>query len=113
AYVTIAAVDEGILQVKNYRTPDPYNYFYQKVALGVNSFNIYPWLLPEYNITTSSTGGDAGIESENGRVNPLFVNRVKNVSFWSGILQADGRGIVKYNIDVPQFSGDLRIMAVA
>ena len=114
AYVTIAAVDEGILQVKNYKTPDPYNYFYQKVALGISSFDIYPLLLPEYRITSSSTGGDGSdAETEAGRVNPLFVNRVKNVSFWSGILEADGSGTVRYEIDVPQFSGDLRVMAVA
>ena len=113
AYVTIAAVDEGILQVKNYTTPNPYLYFYQKVALAVNSFNIYPLLLPEYRITSSSTGGDGGADALAGRVNPLFVNRVKNVSFWSGILQADAQGHVRYKIDVPQFSGDIRVMAVA
>ncbi len=113
AYVTVAAVDEGILQVKNYKTPDPYNYFYQKVALGVGSFDIYPLLLPEYKATLSSTGGDAGDDGQNARVNPMFVNRVRNVSFWSGILQADGNGTVRYEIDVPQFSGDIRVMAVA
>jgi len=114
AFVTVAAVDEGILQVKNYDTPDPYAYFYQKVALGVNSFDVYPLLLPEYKISSSSTGGDGGdAASMDGRVNPLFVNRVKNVSFWSGILKADGNGQVRYEIDVPQFSGDIRVMAVA
>ncbi|WP_118950185.1 alpha-2-macroglobulin family protein [Taibaiella helva] len=113
AFVTIAAVDEGILQVKNYKTPDPYGYFYQKVALAVNSFDIYPLLLPEYKATLSSTGGDGGDDGQNARVNPLFVNRVKNVSFWSGIRKADGSGTVRYEIDVPQFSGDIRVMAVA
>ncbi len=33
--------------------------------------------------------------------------------FWSGILQADGNGTVRYEIDVPQFSGDIRVVAVA
>lgn len=114
AFVTVAAVDEGILQVKNYESPNPYNYFFQKVALGVNSFDIYPLLLPEYNITSSTTGGDGGDEAAmDGRVNPLFVNRVKNVSFWSGILKADGSGNIRYEVDVPQFSGDIRVMAVA
>jgi len=113
AYVTIAAVDEGILQVKNFKTPDPYNYFYQKVALAVGNYDIYPLLLPEYKAVLSSTGGDAADDGQHGRVNPLFVNRVKNVSFWSGILKADGNGTVQYEIDVPQFSGDIRVMAVA
>lgn len=113
AFVTVAAVDEGILQVKNYKTPDPYHYFYQKMALGVGSYDIYPLLLPEYKTTRSSTGGDGGADDQAARVNPLFVNRVRNVSFWSGILQADGSGTVRYEIDIPQFSGDIRVMAVA
>jgi len=112
AYVTVAAVDEGILQVKDFETPDPYKYFYQKVALMVNSYDIYPWLLPEIKSTVSTTGGD-GSDDGSSRVNPMFVNRVKNVSFWSGIRQADGSGTLKYDIDIPQFSGDIRIMALA
>jgi alpha-2-macroglobulin len=112
AYVTIAAVDEGILQIKNFATPDPYGFFYQKIALTVNGYDVYPWLLPEIKTTLSTTGGD-GSGYDGSRINPLFVNRIKNVSFWSGILQADGNGRVKYEIDIPQFSGDIRVMALA
>lgn len=113
AYITVAAVDEGILQVRNYDSPDPYDYFYQKVALGVNSYDVYPFLLPEYNIGQSSSGGDGAASEMKSRVNPLFVNRVKNVSFWSGIQKADASGKLSYSIDVPQFSGKLRVMVVA
>lgn len=113
AYVTIAAVDEGILQVKNYQTPDPYQYFYQKVALSLNSYDIYPFLLPEIKTTRSSTGGDEAARNAGLRVNPDFVNRVRLVSYWSGIRQADGSGTVRYDIDLPQFSGDVRVMAFA
>lgn len=112
AYVVVAAVDEGILQIRNFATPDPYGFFYQKTALTVNSYDIYPWLMPEIKTLLSTTGGD-GMGYDGSRVNPLFVNRVKNVSFWSGILQADGGGNVRYDIDIPQFSGDIRVMAVA
>lgn len=112
ALVTVAAVDEGILQVKNYETPNPYNYFYQKVALSTNSYDVYPFLLPEIATRASSTGGD-GYDETNMRVNPMFVNRIKNVSFWSGIKQADDKGIVTYEVDIPQFSGDIRVMALA
>lgn len=112
AYVTVSAVDEGILQVKNFATPNPFDYFYQKMALSVNSYDLYPWLLPEIKTRLSSTGGDESGANGN-RVNPMFVNRVKNVSFWSGILQADGGGNIRYDIDIPQFSGDIRVMALA
>lgn len=113
ALVTVAAVDEGILQVKSFQTPDPYRYFHQKVALGLQSYNIYPLLLPEVAGVVSSTGGDAGEGSEGMRVNPTFVNNPKLLSHWSGIRQADGRGVLRYDIEVPQFSGDIRVMAVA
>jgi uncharacterized protein YfaS (alpha-2-macroglobulin family) len=109
--VTLAVVDEGILQLTGYKTPDPHGYFFQKRALEVNAYDLYPKLFPDLRVSKSSVGGDgAGLEK---RVNPLTNKRVKLVSFWSGKLTTDGSGEAKYTINVPQFSGDLRIMAVA
>lgn len=109
AEITIAAVDEGILQIKNFQTPDPYNFFYAKRALEVGSFDMYPYLFPEYS-RKAATGGD-GYDLKN-RTNPLPNKRVQLVSFWSGILHTDASGNVSYTVDIPQFSGDLRVMAV-
>ncbi len=109
--VTLAAVDNGILQVSDYKTPQPYDFFYQKRALEVNSYNIYPLLFPEIRGKMSSTGGD-GYDLER-RTNPIRNNRVKLVSYWSGIKQADGSGNAGFEFDVPQFSGEIRLMAVA
>jgi uncharacterized protein YfaS (alpha-2-macroglobulin family) len=109
AQVTLAVVDEGILQRKNYRTPDPYGYFYQKRALEVGAFDIYPFLLPE--LGTSSSGGDAADLAR--RTTPVPSRRVKLVAKWSGVLTADAAGVVRYKVRVPQFSGALRVMAVA
>src|SRR6476661_4004116 len=109
AQVTLAIVDEGILQIKGYDTPDPYGYFYQKRALEVNAYDVYPFLLPE--LGTSSTGGDASDLSR--RTTPVPNRRVKLVAKWSGVLTADADGKVRYKLRVPQFSGALRIMAVA
>ncbi|SFQ60519.1 alpha-2-macroglobulin family protein [Hymenobacter arizonensis] len=109
AQVTLAVVDEGILQIKNYLTPDPYGYFYQKRALEVSAFDMYPFLLPE--LGTSSSGGDAA--DLRRRTNPIPNRRVKLVAKWSGVLTADADGKVRYKVRVPQFSGALRIMAVA
>jgi uncharacterized protein YfaS (alpha-2-macroglobulin family) len=111
--ITIAAVDEGILQVGGYSTPNPYGFFYQKRALEVESFNIYPYLFPELGAIRSSTGGGAGAAEMAKRLNPLQNNRVKLVTFWSGILTANNKGEVEYEIDLPQFSGNIKIMAVA
>lgn len=109
--VTLAAVDEGILQLTGYQTPDPYGYFYAKRALEVNSFDLYPLLFPELRATLSSTGGDGFDLSK--RTNPLQNKRVKLVSYWSGITDAAGNGEADFEFDVPQFSGQLRLMAVA
>ncbi|MGI4871736.1 MAG: alpha-2-macroglobulin family protein [Janthinobacterium lividum] len=109
AQVTLAIVDEGILQRKNYQTPDPHGYFYQKRALEVTDYDIYPFLLPE--LGTSSSGGDAADMAK--RTSPVPSRRVKLVAKWSGILTADDNGVVRYPVAIPQFSGALRIMAVA
>lgn len=108
--LTVAVVDEGILQLRNFKTPDPHGFFYRKKALEVNSYDVYPFVFPEIKFR-SSTGGD-GYDLEK-RVNPLTNNRVKLVSFWSGILKTNNRGEAEYEIDIPQFSGSLRVMAVA
>lgn len=109
SYVTIAAVDEGILAMTNFETPDPHAYFYAKRALGIRSFDMYPYLLSE--MSKSSTGGDGYDLAK--RVNPLTNKRVKLVSFWSGIIKTDGSGNASMTIDIPQFSGQLRIMTAA
>ncbi len=109
--VTVAVVDEGILQIKNYKTPDPYGYFYQAHALSVMSYDLYAFLYPEIYLKKLLSGGD-GYDLE-GRLNPMTANRVKLVSYWSGIIKADGNGKAKFEIDIPQFSGELRVMVVA
>ncbi len=111
SYVTLAAVDNGILQVSSYKTPDPYAFFYQKKALQVNSFDIYPLLFPELR-NRSSTGGDGDI-SMSKRVNPMPAKRFKLMSYWSGMKKADGNGNADFEYDIPQFSGEIRLMAVA
>ena len=109
--ITLAVVDEGILQIKNYKTPDAFGYFYQKRALQVEGHDIYPMLLPEIALRRSSTGGDK--YNMNGRANPLANKRVKLVSYWSGVLHTNASGIATYTFDIPAFSGALRLMAVA
>ena len=111
SYVTLAAVDNGVLQVSNMKSPDPYSYFYQKKALGVDGFDLYPLLFPELRARLSSTGGDgADMEKRN---NPMPNKRIKIVSYWSGVQKANGSGEASFEFDVPQFSGEIRLMAAA
>ncbi|MFC5411338.1 alpha-2-macroglobulin [Larkinella bovis] len=112
AELTVAVVDEGILQLKNYQTPDIHGYFYQKRALEVNSHDLYSFLFPELTIAGSSSFGGDGYNLGK-RINPLSNGRVKLVALWSGVLKADGSGNASFDVAIPQFSGDLRVMAVA
>lgn len=111
--VTLAAVDNGILQVTDFKTPDPYRYFYAARALEVSAYDIYPLLFPEVLARLSSTGGDAGAEMEK-RVNPMPSKRFKLVSYWSGVQKTDGDGAATFSFDIPPaFSGEVRLMAVS
>ncbi|QRR02978.1 alpha-2-macroglobulin family protein [Dyadobacter sandarakinus] len=112
AQLTVAVVDEGILQIKRFNTPDIYGHFYQKRALEVTSHDLYAQLFPELKISGASSSGGDGYDLER-RINPLSNGRTELVAFWSGVLTADGSGNATFDVNVPQFSGDLRIMAVA
>ncbi len=112
SYVTLAAVDNGVLQVSNFETPNPYGYFYGKRSLDVNGYDMYPLLFPEIRAQLSSTGGDGDLETSK-RSNPMPNKRIKIVSYWSGITKANGSGEAEFEFDIPQFSGEIRLMAVA
>ena len=112
-YVTLAAVDEGILQIKNYKTPDPYAYMYAKRPLRVNSYDLYKLLLPEIVSTSSSSGGDMLAAELQKRANPITTKRFKLLAYWSGIRKTDADGVVNVELNIPQFNGEVRLMAVA
>lgn len=109
--VTVSLVDEGILLKKAYSNPDPYAFFFQKRALEVKAFDLYPRLFPEIRTLPRTYGADDYDLS--GRTNPLANKRVKLLSFWSKTLKTDANGEVRYTVNLPKFSGSARIIAVA
>ena len=109
AEVTIGAVDEGTLLITNFKTPDPYDFFYAMRALEVRTYDIYPLVLPELSFA-SSIGGDEGMA---GRLPPAKGKRVHPLAYWSGPLKANSNGEVTYKFHIPDFSGTVRIEAVA
>ena len=114
-FLTVAAVDEGILQITNYKSPNPHKFFYQQIAMGIESFNIYPFLHPELKMSSLSYGGDASgdLMVDPNRMNPLSNKRVKLLSYWSGILKTNSSGTASFEFEIPEFSGSVRIVAVA
>ena len=116
--VCIAAVDEGILALTDFKTPNPHDYFYRQRGLKTRSFDLYSGILPEIaNVTdNSSTGGDASTTRQaelRKRLSTGSIRRVKPISLWSGFVKTDGNGRGTVQFKIPQFNGTLRLMAVA
>ena len=115
--VCIAGVDEGILTLTDFQTPNPHDFFYQQRGLKTRSFDLYGGILPEIADVTdnSSTGGDAALTRQLGRkrLDTSSIRRVKPVSLWSGFVKTDGNGRGTIQFKIPQFNGTLRLMAVA
>jgi uncharacterized repeat protein (TIGR01451 family) len=108
AYATVAAVDEGILQLTRFQSPDPFSSLFSKRALGVETFETIGWtLLVPPSGNSRSTGGDGDGTGPNGRVQP-----VKPVALWSGMVRVPETGQATVKFSVPQYRGSLRVMAV-
>ncbi len=106
-WATVAVVDEGILQLTDYQTPDPRDQVFARRALGVDSFETVGWtLLNQPAGPSSHTGGDAQGKGL-GRV-----QMVKPVALWSGLVQLPDSGATDLSFDVPGYRGQLRVMAV-
>lgn len=115
AKIAVFAVDEGILQVAKYSTPDPLAHFFKKQALQVRTAQILDLILPEFSIFQSlgAMGGGSGFEEIVKNLNPFKRKRNKPVVYWSGILDSDKKERT-LNYTVPDyFNGTLRVMAVA
>lgn len=116
--VCIAAVDEGILALTDFKTPNPHDYFYRQRGLKTRSYDLYSGILPEIaNVTdNSSTGGDTATTREaelRKRLSTGSIRRIKPISLWSGFVKTDGNGRGTVQFKIPQFNGTLRLMAVA
>lgn len=113
-YLTIAAVDEGVLQITDFSTPDPFGHFYQKRRLSVETYDIYSFILPQIEeAERKSSPGSGRAEEMARRLMPVALRRVKPVALFSGLVKADPSGRATVHLKVPQFQGSLRVMAVA
>ena len=110
--IAVFAVDQGILQVSDYKLPDPLGFFFRKCALGVETAQIMDLIMPEFSVlrSMSAFGGDGDNPKQ---LNPFRRVTEKPVVFWSGIVDADSTSReVIYNVP-DYFNGTLTVMAVA
>ena len=114
SFITVSAVDEGILQLTDFQTPDPFEFFHGKKRCDAAYYDIFSFILPELDKFKKKPAGD-GYEEEirKKHLSPVGIKRVEPVSLWSGIVKTDSSGNAKINFKVPSFQGRLRVMAVA
>ncbi|MGE0408392.1 MAG: alpha-2-macroglobulin, partial [Amphiplicatus sp.] len=105
--LTLAAVDEGILRLTKFASPDPVDYYYGKKRLGVDMRDDYGRILHANLGAPARFGGDQlGGEG-------LTVVPTKSVALYSGLVTVGADGGVRVPVEIPDFNGELRLMAVA
>jgi uncharacterized protein YfaS (alpha-2-macroglobulin family) len=109
AIVTVSAVDVGILNITNFKTPDPQDFFFGKHRYGADMLDLYGRLIEKMdgNMAKQRFGGDAG-----KRDSQSMPRKVLLVDLFSGPVQLDAKGEATVNLKLPDFNGTLRVMAV-
>jgi uncharacterized protein YfaS (alpha-2-macroglobulin family) len=107
AQYDVAVVDEGILQMTDYKSPDPLKRFFEARSLGVASVETMGWTVAVENMNGKNPGGDQPGQAENKNM------PVKLVAFWFPGVKSDAAGKARIEVPLPPFQGKLRVMAVA
>jgi uncharacterized protein YfaS (alpha-2-macroglobulin family) len=110
--VTVAVVDEGIMQLAGGKNPDPFAHFYAKRALDVISFDNFAFMFPHVGAARPLAGGGDDLGGASAFMRTEGIRRVKPVTFWSGVLDTGGSGSIIHRVSLPDFQGALRIVAV-
>ena len=113
ANVVLSAVDEGILQITNFKTPDPLEYFFRKRSLTTQTYSIFDLILPDIKAKKEAIGGGEDEGFIRRHLNPVAAKRPKSMALYSDILVANENGEVNYHFDTSGFNGEVRIMAMA
>jgi uncharacterized protein YfaS (alpha-2-macroglobulin family) len=108
-HLVLDAVDEGILGLTKFKTPDPVGWFWGQRQLGVEIRDIFGSLLNDQG----QPGGiqQGGDEGAGGPRVPLQSTRLFAVA--SGDLVVGVDGTIKVPLDVPDFEGQVRLSAIA
>ena len=107
---TLAIVDEGLLDITSFKTPDPWSEMYAKEALGVRTWDLYDDVVGAYAgrlPSLMSIGGDASLDRSkvrDNRFNPV-------VAFYGPFTLKSGTAT--HDITLPMYVGSVRVMVVA
>ncbi len=110
---TLAMVDEGLLDITRFKTPDPWKKFFAREALGVRTWDLYDQVMGAFGSRIErllAVGGDGELESneEDPRA-----NRFKPVVKFFGPFTIEGNGKKEITFTMPQYIGSVKTMVVA
>lgn len=108
---TLAIVDDGLLDLTNFKTPDPWNEFYAREALGIRTWDMYDDVLGAsggHYSSLFSTGGDASLKPADAKA-----NRFKPVVKFIGPFYLAKGKQQTHTLKLPMYVGSVRAMVVA
>lgn len=110
---TLAIVDDGLLDLTNFKTPQPHDEFYAREALGIKTWDMFEFVTSGFSGNISkilAVGGD-GSEQE---ANPLNeANRFEPMVRFEGPFYLKAGAINKHTISIPNYVGSVRTMVIA
>lgn len=109
---TLALIDEGLLNISGFKTPQPKEHFSGKLPLLVKTWDVYKYLMNFFK------GKFAGIISIGGddayRADAIpELNRYNPVVIYQGPYKIKAKGSQKHTLTIPNYIGKLRLMVVA
>ncbi|MBI4802238.1 MAG: hypothetical protein HY796_06905 [Elusimicrobia bacterium] len=110
---TLAVVDEGLLGLTNFRTPDLHGHFYKKEALGITTWDLYDYVVGAYGAELErllALGGDEGLEKGPKKEDQ---RRFPPVVRFLGPFRLDAGKTNTHEVDIPRYMGAVRLMVVA
>ncbi len=105
---TVAIVDEGLLDLTDFKTPDIWKGFYAKTGFTLKTYDTYSQIIPKF------TGGDSvlgGLRVDKNRDDSA--QRFKPVALFNTPARSDETGFAKLKFKMPSYMGSVRVMVVA
>lgn len=109
---TVAVVDEGLLDLTNFKTPAPWSNFYQREALGIKTWDVYDDVMGAFAGKIQrllAVGGDGELQAKDEKE----ANRFKPVVKFLGPFELKPGESASHNIKMPQYIGSVKTMVVA
>jgi hypothetical protein len=112
--VLLSAVDSGVLNITDYKTPDPWEAFFGRKRYGADLYDIYGQVIEgEGKLAALRFGGDGDEGDELSRGGKKPVNHVTIIAQQAQPVQLDENGEGTVNLPIGDFNGELRVMAQA